>query len=63
LPAPSLSHDVDVLAQPVLIADGDDRVRLLDMSAMPITMLGKTLLSLATRRDAILDAIDVILHG
>jgi hypothetical protein len=47
----------------MLIAGRDDRVWLLDMSAVPITMLGKTLLSLATRRDAILDAIDVILHG
>jgi hypothetical protein len=61
--SPSLPHDLDVLAPPVLIEGAGYRVRLLDMGAVPIALLGETVLSMVAERDAILDAIDVILHG
>jgi hypothetical protein len=61
--SPSLPRDVDVLAPPVLIDGAEFRVRLLDMTAVPIALLGETVLSLAAERDTVLDAIDVILHG
>nr|WP_294546661.1 hypothetical protein [uncultured Rhodopila sp.] len=55
--------DVDVLATPVPIGGAEYRVRLLDMSAVPVALLGETVLPLAGERDAVLGAIDVILHG
>jgi hypothetical protein len=58
-----LPRDVDVLAPPVRIDGAECRVRLLDMSAVPVALLGETVLSLAGECDAVLDAIDVILHG
>jgi CcdB protein len=61
--SPSLPGDVDVLA-PRLLVDGTEyRARLLDISAVPVSLLGETVASLVADRDAILDAIDVILHG
>ncbi len=58
-----LPGDVDVLA-PRLTVDGHEhRARLLDMSAVPRRSLGETVASAATEADAILNAIDIILHG
>jgi hypothetical protein len=58
-----LSGDVDVLA-PRLIIDGQEhRARLLDMGAVPRALLGETAASADDERDAILNAIDIILHG
>ena len=60
---PPLPGDVDVLA-PRLTIDGEEhRVRLLDMSAVPLTMMAETVGSATGEADAILNAIDVILHG
>ena len=61
--SPSLRGDVDVLA-PRLTIDGTEyRARVLDMSAVPCAFLGETISSLVADRDAILGAIDIILHG
>ncbi len=61
--SPPLPGDVDVLA-PRLLVDGTEyRARVLDMSAVPCTLLGETISSLVADRDAILGAIDIILHG
>jgi hypothetical protein len=58
-----LPGDVDVLA-PLLLIDGTEyRARVLDISAVPVTLLGETVASLAGDREAIMNAIDVILHG
>jgi hypothetical protein len=60
---PPLPGDVDVLA-PRLTIDGEaHRVRLLDMSAVPLTMIAGTVGSATGEADAILNAVDVILHG
>jgi hypothetical protein len=61
--SPSFPDDVDVLAPRLLIDGITYRARLLDISAVPISLLGETVASLMTDRDAVLDAIDVILHG
>ena len=61
--SPSLPGDVDVLAPRLLIDGVPFRARLLDMSAVPIAMLGDTVTSVVADRDAILGSIDVILHG
>jgi hypothetical protein len=58
-----LPGDVDVLAPRLLIDGVTYRARILDMSAVPVALLGETVASLAAERDAILGAIDVILHG
>jgi hypothetical protein len=58
-----LPGDVDVLA-PRLIIDGEEhRVRLLDMSAVPLTVITETVGSATGEADTILNAIDIILHG
>ncbi len=58
-----LPGDVDVLA-PRLVIDGTEyRARVLDISAVPVTLLGETVASLVADRDAIMNAIDVVLHG
>jgi hypothetical protein len=55
--------DVDVLA-PRLTVDGrEDRARPLDMSDFPRALLGETVTSANNESDAILNAIDIILHG
>lgn len=58
-----LPGDVDVLAPRVSIEGVLYRVRLLNMSAVPLTLIGETVTSVANERDAILGAIDVILRG
>jgi CcdB protein len=59
----SVPGDVDVLA-PRLTIDGVlYRARILDISAIHIALLGETVVSMASDRDAILGAIDVVLHG
>jgi hypothetical protein len=58
-----LPGDVDVLAPRVLIDGTEYRARVLDISAVPLTLLGETVASLVGDRDAIMDAIDVVLHG
>jgi len=61
--SPSLARDVDVLA-PRLRVDGKEyRARILDITAVPVTMLGETVASATGDADAILGAIDVILRG
>ena len=55
--------DVDVLA-PRLVVDGIEyRVRVLDMSAVIIGLLGDTVASATAESDAIMGSLDVILHG
>jgi len=61
--SPSLPGDVDVLAPRLLIEDTEYRARVLDISSVPVTLLGETVMSLVADRDAIMNAIDVILHG
>ena len=47
-----------------MVIDGTEyRARVLDISAVPVTLLGETVASLAADRDAIMKAIDVVLHG
>ena len=58
-----LPGDLDVLAPRLLIDGTEFRARLLDISAVPIALLGETVTSADADRDAILGAIDVILHG
>jgi len=61
--SPSLPNEEDVLAPPIQIDGVEYRVRLLDISALPLTLLGETVTGADHARDAILAAIDVILHG
>jgi hypothetical protein len=58
-----LPGDVDVLAPRLLIDGTEYRARVLDISAIPVTLLGETVASLVADRDAIMNAIDVILYG
>jgi hypothetical protein len=58
-----LPGDVDVLA-PRLSFDGvEHRVRILDMSAISRGMLAGTVASAGDEADAIMGALDIILHG
>jgi hypothetical protein len=61
--SPPFSGDVDVLAPRLTIGGAEYRARVLDMGAVPVSMLGETVASLIADRDAIMNAIDVILHG
>jgi hypothetical protein len=54
---------MDILAPRFLIDDIEYRARLLDISAVPVSLMGETVTPLVADRDAVLDAIDVILHG
>ena len=58
-----LPGDVDVLAPRLLVDDKEYRARLLDMTAVPVTLLGETVASAVSDRDAIVNAIDMIFHG
>jgi hypothetical protein len=58
-----LQGDVDLLAPRVLIDGLEHRARVLDISAVPIQLLGETVASMVADREAIMNAIDVILHG
>jgi hypothetical protein len=59
LPVPG---DANILA-PRLTIDGVlYRARILDISAVPVTLLGETVASLIADRDAIMNAIDIILN-
>ena len=58
-----LPGDVDVLAPRLLVSGIEYRARVLDMSSVSCALLGETLESLIADRDAILGAIDIILHG
>jgi hypothetical protein len=60
---PSLPEDVDVLAPRLTVEGTMYRARLLDISAVPRRMIGDTIAAGHTESDAILDALDVILHG
>jgi CcdB protein len=61
--SPSLPGGVDVLAPHISVDGAEYRARLLDMTAVPVALLGETVASLVSDRDAVLDAIDIILHG
>ncbi len=58
-----LPGEVDVLAQHLTIDGREYRARLLDMSAVLRGSFGETVVSTADEADAILNAIDIILHG
>lgn len=58
-----LPGDVEMLAPRLTIDGKEHRARLLDMSAVPRALLGETAASANDERDAILNAIDIILHG
>jgi hypothetical protein len=58
-----LAGDVDVLAPRLVIEGREHRVRVLDMSAVPLRLIGETVAPASAEADAILNAIDVILHG
>ena len=60
---PPIPGDVDVLAPRLTIGGKEHRARLLDMSAVPRALLGETVASANDESDAILNAIDIILHG
>lgn len=59
-PVPS---DKDILSPPVIVGDTSYRVRLLDIASVPVTLLGGTVASLEADRDAVINALDIILHG
>lgn len=59
-PVPS---DVDILSPSVVIGDASYRVRLLDITPVPVSLLGETVATLEADRDPVLNALDVILHG
>jgi len=58
-----LPGDVDILAPRLMIDGTEYRARILDISAVPVTLLGETVASLVADRDVIMIAIDLILHG
>jgi hypothetical protein len=58
-----LPGDVDVLAPRLIIGGSEHRARILDISAVPRSMLGETVTSASDQADAILSAVDIILHG
>jgi hypothetical protein len=58
-----LHGDVDLLAPRLRIDGVEYRARILDISAVPVPLLAETVASLVAERDAIMDAIDVVLHG
>ena len=60
--SPSLPKDVDILAPRLVIEGITYRARILDISAVRVGLLGEKVTSLIADRDAILGAIDVILH-
>ena len=60
---PSLPGDLDVLAPRLRVGTEEYRVRMLDMSAVPRGLLGSVMGSAIADRDAIMRALDIILHG
>jgi hypothetical protein len=60
---PSPPGDVDVLAPPLIVEGMACRIRLLDIRAVPRRLIGDTVVAATGESDAILSAIDVILHG
>jgi hypothetical protein len=58
-----LPGDVAVLAPHLMIDGVEYRVRLLDIGAVPCAMLADTLASATDDADAIMGALDIILHG
>ncbi len=58
-----LPGDVDVLAPRVTLDGVEYRVRLLDMAAVPKGVLSNAVGSAANDADAIMGALDVVLHG
>ncbi len=52
-----------VLAPILIIGDIAHRVRLLDITAIPRDMLGDTAMSATGDSEAIMAALDIILHG
>ncbi|HYZ24498.1 MAG TPA: CcdB family protein, partial [Rhodopila sp.] len=60
---PPLPGDADVLAPIVRISGQEHRVRLLDISAVPLRYLSETVETVADAADAILGGLDIILHG
>jgi hypothetical protein len=58
-----LPGEVDVLAPRLMIDGTEHRARILDISAVPRSMLGETVTSVSDEADPILSAIDIILHG
>jgi hypothetical protein len=51
------------IAPILLIGDIAHRVRLLDITAVPLEMLGDTVMSATEEGEAIMAAFDIILHG
>ncbi len=58
-----IDRDFEILAPRLVIGGTDYRARLLDISAVPRSFVGETVLSADSEAGAILDAIDIILHG
>ena len=58
-----LPGDVDVLAPRLSIGGAEHRARLLDISAVPRTMLADAVGSATNDADASIGALDIILHG
>ncbi len=58
-----LPGDLDMLAPRLIIAGNERRARLLDINAVPAAVRGDTVMSASVSRDAILDALDIILYG
>jgi hypothetical protein len=60
---PPLPGDIDVLAPRLSVNGKEHRARLLDSAAVPLRLLGETISSASGDRDAIMSALDIILHG
>ncbi len=58
-----LRGDVDAIAPRLLISDIIYHIRLLDITAIPRDVLGDTIMSATNDGDAIMAALDIILHG
>jgi hypothetical protein len=59
----SLPGDVDVLAPRIIVDGVEYRVRILDLTAVPKGMLSNAVGSAADEADAIMGALDIVLHG
>jgi hypothetical protein len=60
LPMPG---DVDVLTPKLMVNGTLYRARILDISAVPLVLLGETVASTTADRDAIMGAIDLVVYG
>ncbi len=58
-----ITGDTDILTPRLIIEGRPHRIRMLDISAVPRTMIEHTIISAAEEADVIMAALDIILHG